>query len=164
MRLRHQIAFAAFVALTAACRDGGTEPRPVLQVTTTVTPAEFRAGTRVTVTRTVENRGSRTARIVDACADPFTLTTSAGIVVPTAERVCALIAMARPAPTVAPGERLVLTHEWRGDAHRDGPVNGSGGPLAPGEYRLRGHVEVIRGGSTTLERLPGSTVTIRVLP
>lgn len=159
MRLSPLLLAATAALFAAGCSDNTTEPDRSLQVTTDVAPAAFRAGTAVTVTLTVENAGRQSRTIVDQpCADPFVVTTSAGAQVPPATRVCDLVV--RPPRTVAPGERVVLTREWRGDVAGSAPSLGSGTLLAAGDYRLQGVVQAADDGTV----YAGSTVTIRVLP
>ena len=150
------------LALAAACHDAGLEPGAGIQVTTAVAPTVFRAGERVTVTHTVENRGRREALLLSPCEDPFTLTTAYGAAVRMPERIC-ILAVVSPR-RLGPGERVALAYEWRGDVYRAGAITGGGAPIAPGEYRLRGHVEVTRRGARHVARVPGSTVELRVLP
>lgn len=159
MRLTTAVAATAAAFAAASGCGGTTDPDRDLVVTTAITPAEFRAGTEVTVSLTVENAGDRT-RSIDPrpCQDPFTVTTAAGTALASPSRVCDLSLVA-PRP-VAPGERVVLTREWRGDVGGGGPSIGAGVPLAAGDYRLRGYVRTADDDRTH----QGSTISFRVLP
>ena len=158
MRLTTAVAVTAAAFAAVGC-GGTTDPDRGLVVTTAIAPAEFRAGTAVTVSLAVENVGNRT-RSIDPrpCQDPFTVTTAAGTAFASPNRVCDL-SVVIPQP-LGPGERVVLTREWRGDVGGGGPSIGGGVPLAAGEYRLRGRVQ-----TSDDDRVhEGSTVGFRVLP
>jgi len=159
MRLTTAVAVTAAAFAAAVGCGGTTGPDRGLVVTTAIAPAEFRAGTAVTVSLTVENVGNRTHSIDPRpCPDPFTVTAAAGTVFASPDRVCDL-SVVIPQP-LGPGERVVLTREWRGDVGGGGPSIGGGVPLAAGEYRLRGRVQ-----TSDDDRVhEGSTVGFRVLP
>ena len=159
MRLTTAVAVTAAAFAAAVGCGGTTDPDRGLVVTTAIAPAEFRAGAAVTVSLAVENVGNRT-RSIDPrpCQDPFTVTTAAGTAFASPNRVCDL-SVVIPQP-LGPGERAVLTREWRGDVGGGGPSIGNGVPLAAGDYRLRGRVRTTDDDGIH----EGSTVAFRVLP
>jgi hypothetical protein len=128
-------------------------------VTTAIAPAEFRAGAAVTVSLTVENVGNRTHSIDPRpCPDPFTVTAAAGTAFASPDRVCDL-SVVIPQP-LGPGERVVLTREWRGDVGGGGRASAAGCRSPPATTGLRGRVQ-----TSDDDRVhEGSTVAFRVLP
>jgi hypothetical protein len=149
VHLRATFSFA-FIAIIAACVHPLTGVAGDLSVTTTVTPAQFRAGDRVSVLVVVTNTGLRTHTISGkTCPQVFAVESPDGTVVGPSAPVCTMEAVNM---TLSPGATYSWTQSWTGDG-----VGVFGKPtvlLPPGIYSVRG--AMIPSGS----RNPGATVNI----
>jgi hypothetical protein len=160
--MRHPIALlaAAGLALAAGCDDGATDPGRGVVVTTAVSPAEFGAGQPVTVTVTVENRGSAAVDLVgEPCQDPFTVTTGAGVRLPAPSRVCDLALRPAGPPSRRAGA-LSSPASGRATWGAGRPCSAPASRCHRGRTGVSGYVAAARGDAV----YAGPAVSIRVLP
>ena len=132
---------AVVVAFTfAGCRSPDDPSN--LVVTAEVAPSTFRAGTEVAVTLTVTNDGGGSRGIqLNACPDPFLVTTLSGEVVGPGVRTCSLWSQIRE---LAPGEQYVFALRWNGDRQGAGSSD-TNTLLAPGTYLVHALIGAVGG-------------------
>lgn len=140
----------AFIAIIAACVHPSTPFDGDLLVTTTVTPAQFRAGDRVSVHVVVTNTGLRAHSINgNTCPRMFVVESPDGTYVGPSTGVCTMELVTM---TLSPGATYSWTQSWTGDGVGDALKPAA--MLQPGIYSVRGRM--IGSGS----RNPGATVNI----
>lgn len=159
-RTPHRLVPVAVALLVGAgCGNDVTSPAESLRVTTTVSPATFRAGDSVTVTVVVTNDGSRTHYVfAQPCDDPFQVFDGSGRAFARVPRACTLVSYA---PTRT---QVTLTRVWRGYVGAPSVTPGGvsdGTPLPAGEYALRGVVRATDGEGPLLV---GPPVAVRIAP
>lgn len=126
-------AFAGLLCF--ACDRGPTSPLSGLAVTTSVVPSVFHVGEEVMVRVVVTNRGIEPRTIsINACPDPFVVSTPDGTTVAPGQRICTAELILR---TLAPGDQYTFAEQWAGDAIRGG-FDAPAAVLAPGSYLVRG--------------------------
>ncbi len=140
----------AFIAIIAACVHPTTPFDGDLLATTTVTPAQFRAGDNVSVHVVITNTGRQAHTINgNTCARMFVVESPDGTYVGPWTGVCSAVALNM---TLSPGATYSWTQSWTGDGVGD--VEKPVPFLPPGIYFVRGRM--IGRGS----RNPGATVNI----
>src|SRR3954463_16040503 len=102
----------ALITVVAACSS--TDGPDSLSVSTTVTPAQFRAGDRVSVHVVVRNTGFQTRTVAsNSCPQAFVVLAGNGTISGPREELCTAQA---EFVTLRPGEEFSKTEDWSGDA------------------------------------------------